>query len=68
MSQIILTFCIIIPQGDMYEYFTGTREETFFFAFKDKFTLAHGAMRERYTRVLQRNYSPTFRVETIFIF
>lgn len=38
-------------QGDMYGYFTGTREETFFFAFKDKFTLAQVAMRER--RVLQ---------------
>jgi hypothetical protein len=31
----------------MYEYFTGTREETFFFAFKNKFNHAQVAMRER---------------------
>ncbi|XP_052783710.1 inositol 1,4,5-trisphosphate receptor type 1-like isoform X3 [Mya arenaria] len=38
-------------QGKMYIYFTGTREEKFFFAMKDKFNLAQVAMRER--RVLQ---------------
>ncbi|WAR27712.1 ITPR3-like protein [Mya arenaria] len=54
--------------GKMYIYFTGTREEKFFFAMKDKFNLAQVAMRESCGQAYTSMYDffTTTREETFF--